>query len=345
MLASVLKSIGDSSTESEGIAELVVTAIGTGGRHYLCWKTPSGSYRQHHHGLPSALEEWLFPADGSTRDFETLQVILSGENTFWASDRHGEIKSRASDQERRLRRATTINSMTPTTESKRWTGYVVGMSPDNAERKRSTTLPSMPPVSDQTTEVPAGPRSRHIRSLSSTDGPHRAPHEELGPLKECPSPLPQGPAPLEPEHTQPSRNSQCSCGCHEGVRRSGQPPLESPADAPHKKARPVYADAGIQTDDDYSTKHPSKASTRHEDGVQRVYGRQRRARSTEPSSGFEFQPDTYSSQRASLYSSGSWESDRSSWYLPNPVMMGRMQDYFRSTDYYLGDSLQPQGMG
>ncbi len=46
MLASLLKSISDSSTESEGIAELVVTAIGTGGRHYLCWKTPSGSYRQ-----------------------------------------------------------------------------------------------------------------------------------------------------------------------------------------------------------------------------------------------------------------------------------------------------------
>lgn len=242
---------------------------------------------------------------------------------------------------------------------------MVGASADNTERKRSTTLPSKrPPVPDQATELPAEARPGHTRSLSSTDRSYRASyvpllvrhrrlnwttrprsHEELGTLKECPSPQPHGPTPLEPEHNRPSRNSRCSCACHEGVRSTQPPSQPNPADAPQKKARPVYADAGIQTDDDYSiTEHRSKAATRYDD-THAAHRRQHLAGSTEPPSAFEVQPDTYNGQRASPYSRGSWSSDRSSWYLPNPIVMGRMQDYFRSTDYYLGDSLQPQGMG
>ncbi|RYP06644.1 hypothetical protein DL764_003028 [Monosporascus ibericus] len=166
MLASLLQSVSDSSAESEGIAELVVTAIGTGGRHYLCWKTPGGSYRQHCHGLPSALEEWLFPADGSTRDFETLQVILSGEDVFWASDKHGEIKSETSDPAKKLRRATTINFGVPPAEKKRWTGHTTGTS-GAVERKRSSTFPSVAPAPDDIIRPPVKPQPKHVRSFSA----------------------------------------------------------------------------------------------------------------------------------------------------------------------------------
>ncbi|RYP59228.1 hypothetical protein DL769_008637 [Monosporascus sp. CRB-8-3] len=154
------------SAESEGIAELVVTAIGTGGRHYLCWKTPSGSYRQHCHGLPSALEGWLFPADGSTRDFETLQVILSGEDAFWASDKHGEIKSESPDPAQKLRRATTINLGAPSAEKKRWMGHITGTSAE-VERKRSSTFPSVTPAPDDITRPPVKPQPKHVRSFSA----------------------------------------------------------------------------------------------------------------------------------------------------------------------------------
>ncbi|RYP50605.1 hypothetical protein DL768_003887 [Monosporascus sp. mg162] len=166
MLANILQSISDSSAESEGIAELVVTAIGTGGRHYLCWKTPSGSYRQHCHGLPSALEGWLFPADGSTRDFETLQVILSGEDAFWASDKHGEIKSETSDPAQKLRRAAMINFGAPSAEKKRWTSHITGTSGE-VERRRSSTFPSVTSAPGEIIRPPVKPQPKHVRSFSA----------------------------------------------------------------------------------------------------------------------------------------------------------------------------------
>jgi hypothetical protein len=46
MLASVLQSISDANNQSDGICELVVTALGSSGQHYICWKTTSGEYRQ-----------------------------------------------------------------------------------------------------------------------------------------------------------------------------------------------------------------------------------------------------------------------------------------------------------
>lgn len=72
------------------------------------------------HGLPAALHEWLFPQDGSRRDFETLQVILGPrEGEFFASDRHGKrdqkpTETAAPQQQQqsplagRLRRASTL---------------------------------------------------------------------------------------------------------------------------------------------------------------------------------------------------------------------------------------------
>lgn len=291
-------------------------------------------------------------------------MILSGEDAFWASDRYGEVKSQPSDHERRLRRATTINCMSPSLENKRWSGHIVAVSPD-AERKRSSTFPSNTPVPNQITESPAKPQSRHIRSLS-TGRPQRGSYvpllvrhrrmnwatrprsqEELGPLKECPSPQLRGPTSIPqprdstsmgPKHEQPNRISQCNCGCHEGVQ-SSQPSHQHPVHV--QKSRPAYADAGIQTDDDPVTEPPPKSTTRYDDDSQGAYG-EHRAEYTD-SSGFGFQPNTYS-QRSSMYSE-SCSSNRSSWYVANPIMMGRMQDYFRSTEYFLGDSLRPQGMG
>ena len=291
-----------------------------------------------HHALPSALENWLFPADGSTRDFETLQVILSSEDAFYASDRYGEIKSETSDFERKLRRATTINLASPAAENKRWVTNA-SLTPET-ERRRSSTLPSVTSVPDQVIGPPIRPQLKHIRSLS-TDKPHRSSlmpsvarhrrmnwetrprsHDELTTLKECPSPLPPEPS-MESRRAQFSSSSHCSCGCH------GGPGNTQSTSIPQRSVRPVYADASIQTDDSLLVQGDGEAT----------YG-QRPMNST---SSFVYEQNTQSQRTSFLSAStgaGSWTSD-GSWCVPNPVVMGRMQDYFRSNNYLLGDSLQP----
>ncbi|KXJ88369.1 hypothetical protein Micbo1qcDRAFT_235746 [Microdochium bolleyi] len=117
MLADALKAISDDSSPTEGIAELVVTALGSGGQYYICWRTQLGAYKQRSHALPQKLEQWLFPNDGSTRDFESLQVILYGDDTFLARDQGGEIRSddsqaAVSNPRSRFRRATTMSEGT-----------------------------------------------------------------------------------------------------------------------------------------------------------------------------------------------------------------------------------------
>lgn len=42
--------------------------------------------------LPTELQEWLFPADGTTRDFATLQVVFGRGDEFFASDRDGKLE-------------------------------------------------------------------------------------------------------------------------------------------------------------------------------------------------------------------------------------------------------------
>lgn len=46
MVADILHSLANNTDDSDGVAQLVVTALGSGGKHYICWKTHSGEYRQ-----------------------------------------------------------------------------------------------------------------------------------------------------------------------------------------------------------------------------------------------------------------------------------------------------------
>jgi hypothetical protein len=74
--------------------------------------------------LPSALKDWLYPTDGTTRDFATLQVVFGRGEEYFASDKNGkleykepEIKKPAEDEEKidkpALRRARTVSFLRP----------------------------------------------------------------------------------------------------------------------------------------------------------------------------------------------------------------------------------------
>lgn len=41
-----LSAISTDSSDGDGMTELVVAALGSFGRYYICWKTRSGEYKQ-----------------------------------------------------------------------------------------------------------------------------------------------------------------------------------------------------------------------------------------------------------------------------------------------------------
>ncbi|KAK0650621.1 hypothetical protein DIS24_g6698 [Lasiodiplodia hormozganensis] len=93
-----LSAISSDPSSPDSMTELVVAALGSFGRYYICWKTRSGEYRQESSGLPAPLQEWLFPSEEGqqrTRDFATLQVVLGHGDDFFAADRDGKIERKA----------------------------------------------------------------------------------------------------------------------------------------------------------------------------------------------------------------------------------------------------------
>ncbi|OTA89260.1 hypothetical protein M434DRAFT_110712 [Hypoxylon sp. CO27-5] len=386
MLADILHSLANDTSDSDGVAQLVVTALGSCGQHYICWKTHSGEYRQRSNGLPKPLQEWLFPADGSTRDFETLQVILSGEDTFWASDRNGEVRSEPSDTQQRLRRALTFSGENQSPPGKGRTGRARGYSrgEGDPERPRSSTLPSISPTADHSPGPHLKPAPTHSRSSSASKLRAMAlvplafqqqrrswatrprslvyGHDDLGVLKEQPSPqrsdLP--PTPAESPVIAPLKvfDDHCVCSHHNNASRGvHRPRLEI-----NTKPKTGYADASVQTD-------PSPDPDPDMIGMDDFHQRRRRHRRRESYASTASITDSYnsssypSSKRSSfdtittqpdtvdyLDSGGkgairAWHQPQQHWeQVSNPVIMGRMQDYFRSSNYTLGAALQPQSL-
>ncbi|KAI1374372.1 hypothetical protein F4677DRAFT_165489 [Hypoxylon crocopeplum] len=395
MIADLLHSLANDADDSDGVAQLVVTALGSCGQHYVCWKTQSGEYRQQSNGLPKPLQDWLFPADGSTRDFETLQVILSGEDTFWASDRNGEVRSEPSGSQQRLRRALTFSGESLSPTSKRRTTRARGLSGGeggDVERPRSSTLPSMSPTVDHLPGPHLKPPASHSRS-SSADKLRRISlvsmafrqqrrswatrprslvhgHEDLDVLKEQPSPqrIDLPPTPAKPPTPPPDEHSNYGYRGEDSTTRTHRPSSNTTA-----KPRAGYADASVQTDpspDPEMNSTDEFASQRR----RRHHHHRRKSSSSTASTADSFNMSSYSSnsKRSSFETittqpdpvdsyldsgeKGEGEIGGGEWHQQqhqqqqqwqpqlNPVIMGRMQDYFRSSNYTLGAALQPQGI-
>ncbi|CAJ2505776.1 Uu.00g131700.m01.CDS01 [Anthostomella pinea] len=369
MLKDLLQSMNNDADDANGVGGLVVTALGPSGRHYICWKTNSGQYKQQSHGLPKRLQEWLFPSDGSTRDFETLQVILSGDDTFWASDKNGDLRSDESNSNRNLRRALTFSDDTPASAGNRRLSRAretTISAPVGTERPRSNTLPSKLSPGSHAPELSPRPPSTHGRSTSTADRPRRvsaiplafvqqrrksairppsvsfADHDDLAVLKEHPSPpVARRPsnASFNPRRSLLFNRCDCECGCH-GHSSKAQPLM------PSTKRRSGYADASVQTDTLPDPDEPvlRKASSR-------TYDHHRELSFASTAS---FESDVSPNSQRSSFETTVTRPDSCSLDIlkkheyqqpPNPVVMGRMQDYFRSTTYVLGGALHTSGMG
>ncbi|KAJ9272310.1 hypothetical protein DTO212C5_1495 [Paecilomyces variotii] len=91
-----LRDIPNNPNDPECVKELVIVAFGAFERYYICWKIQNGEYRQDSYGLPDELQTWLFPPDGSTRDFDTLQIVFGHGDEYFASDKNGKVSNRDS---------------------------------------------------------------------------------------------------------------------------------------------------------------------------------------------------------------------------------------------------------
>ncbi|KAH7024390.1 uncharacterized protein B0I36DRAFT_366338 [Microdochium trichocladiopsis] len=363
MLADALKAINDDGSPTDGIAELVVTALGSGGQYYICWRTQLGTYKQRSDALPARLEQWLFPPDGTTRDFESLQVILYGDDTFLASDRDGEIRSEQADTSsprNRFRRATTMSEGTGWLH-RRSTGlrpevtdlqHKRAMSADRPSASRARPLSllggggSSSPSSRTTTSA-----SHHRNSvMGRTEGRNRLKEVEEQTGQSLPrlltrtssfkrgversetwsrtrrslSPALTGESPEAPE-------SACSCHTHD---------IPVHADSrPH--GRPAYADAGVQTDMSTDSSPKAIGELLRGRGSQ-IDGDEHQQR--------QYQDGVSNREYATLHA-GIRQSPCEHYHHrdgietaaigfgSNPVIMGRMQDYFRSGMYTLGQAL------
>ncbi|KAH8817466.1 hypothetical protein F5884DRAFT_874542 [Xylogone sp. PMI_703] len=78
----------------ENVKKIIVVAFGAFDRYYVCWQDHNGQYQQESDKLPDRLYKWLFPPDGGTRDFLTLQVSLGHNDEYFAFDQQGKISSR-----------------------------------------------------------------------------------------------------------------------------------------------------------------------------------------------------------------------------------------------------------
>ncbi|KAH9864376.1 hypothetical protein J1614_010310, partial [Plenodomus biglobosus] len=123
-----LAEIPEDPDDPESLDDLIVCAFGAFERYYVCWKTKGGDYRQDGHDLPPALNDWLYPIDGTTRDFATLQVVFGRGEEYFASDKNGkleykepEVKKIVEEEEKidrmALRRSRTVSFLRPLSET------------------------------------------------------------------------------------------------------------------------------------------------------------------------------------------------------------------------------------
>ncbi|KAF2471851.1 uncharacterized protein BDR25DRAFT_23779 [Lindgomyces ingoldianus] len=361
-----LEQIPQDPSDPESLEELVVCAFGAFERYYVCWRNRGGEYRQDGYDLPPALHEWLFPTDGSFRDFPSLQVVFGRGDEYFASDKNGKLENKETEIKKPqpraespekvdkpiLRRSRTISFIrpppdpimkpfSPATDTppirevlSRPPSVAIHSQPSSRPSSTSSITSAPQPSSRPPSMILGSQPSSQSPSLASIRAVSDSAPKSYGPVTDTPirdsptmSPMPVVPRQttirplsmsfnpgafpriLEEDKSLPDSSilrkrdsGHCTCGCH----------IASPP-AP---ARPIYADASVQTDPE-----PKR------------------------------RPEPLRVDTASDTSSLSSRSNRSSVYdietpmtealpAPNPVVMGGMLSYFNNPGYRLGDSLR-----
>jgi hypothetical protein len=256
------------------------------------------------HGLPKALDEWLFPANGGTRDLATLQVSLGHHDEFFAFDKLERISNKNTEFREN---ASNMNQRSSSPDSR--------MSNALPElRRKSHTFSHSDPGEDPRTEfMKRGthpkrlrPRSIAIAGVLSTKSWHERKQSQDNQLRR-----------LEANGSSPPR-----------ISRANQP---TPA------RHHTYSDAGVQTDM-VKDEDIAVAISLHSLASAQSSPDLRRSQRSNVSS-ISSLNSLLSDDSSTTDLSNSSFSSSSSTYSRNPVCMGAMQRYFRESQYRLGDAL------
>jgi hypothetical protein len=102
--------------------------------------------------LPPALRDWLYPTDGTTRDFASLQVVFGRGEEYFASDKNGKLEYKEPE----------VKKPAPIEDEEK---------SDKQARRRSRTVSFLRPLSETSTRSDGGVsdtnRSKRSSSISS----------------------------------------------------------------------------------------------------------------------------------------------------------------------------------
>ncbi|KAF2648726.1 hypothetical protein K491DRAFT_684445 [Lophiostoma macrostomum CBS 122681] len=348
--------------DPDSLDDLIVCAFGAFERYYVCWKTRAGEIKQDGYDLPADLREWLFPTDGTERDFPTLQVVFGRGNEYFASDKNGKLEFKEpeikkpmvqpepppkDDRPAPLKRSRTISFLRPLSDSSpKPTSPAIESPSRTSSRSRSSSI-SQPTPRPLITSFPRpalehmdDPHSPSAETPSSLTSSRRSSYISQSTSRSKSTSISSISSDVAPRSYSPDAESPCKETIVEPpvpnrlIRRSTRPLSMSFNTTPFPKIvegrtlspankgqtspethcaccrhnatpRPMYANASVQTD-------PEPLQTNN--------------------SRDEFNHATYSS----------WGVEaplEDEPLAPNPVVMGRMFDFFSKPGYQLGDSL------
>ncbi|RAR16491.1 hypothetical protein DDE83_000056 [Stemphylium lycopersici] len=224
-----LGEIPEDPDDPESLDDLVICAFGAFERYYLCWKTKGGEYKQDDYGLPPALKKWLYPSDGTTRDFASLQVVFGRGEEYFASDKDGKLEYKEPD----------IKKTAPADDEEK---------SDKQALRRSRTVSFLRPLSDTTarSDSAISYASRSQSTFEPTFGKGRESMTSQTPVQAIKMPSPTQSLPMadtgpKADSLQPRPNvmmspSKGTCGCHTSPILSRPTPPQS-----------TYTNASTQT--------------------------------------------------------------------------------------------------
>jgi hypothetical protein len=287
-------------------------------------------------------------------------VILGpGDGDFFASDCNGTVERKPAEPRviPRLERASTLRSFDGPISSRRASSLADNGEPiDYSARRRSATLSSL------------GRYPNRRASLFVSYPPHVEPQQEIKPRQVVP--LASAREPDQPSNvrrqsvmitsaprrsnTEPRRNPRRSQSppdrttIESGVADLSEiPALEAvksgPLPPPTRKTISTYVDASVQTD---TIPSPSPPEHHIDQGYYRGHIRDWSSVSSISTAPTSYSSSGASSRRSSIrVDNPAKPSLLDQQAFANPVMMGRMQDYFRSSSYRLGDSMSFAPLG
>jgi hypothetical protein len=301
------------------------------------------------HDLPSALKDWLYPTNGKTRDFATLQVVFGRGEEYFASDKDGKMEfkepevKKSTEEEKEidrpaLRRARTVSFLRPLSDiSTRSDESVESRRSSAASSRRASRPPSLSfsrtssMSSDLMDDRPYQPSSLSQWEVLAADtvtlNPNPLPSKrnsrsfEPAIVESISEELSHTPA-KDITHARPQQTSSSTIDFKvpEGYMLV---PILDPSNTPSPctcnchTPNPEYATTSTQTD---NTPSPPRTALRI---------------------------DTAATSR---WSSNSWsavpqtDSPMYNDYVENPISLARPVSYFAKPGYQLGDSLG-WGMG